>query len=283
MLPFLDLYGRYLADPELDGEEILDLLRGTPIALDSIQDPNFTESYHSQLYAGLKWCVNIADAIKLSFDQPPLSSSRPRSVAAGRTPPNAAKPSANRHRTTASTTTTTTSSSGANTPPQPVSKGLRRPAPPMTETEKPPKKRTSPSYPARSSIDDFISFNSTSAPDLTSTNTTASSQVMNSFPSSFTNDFPTFNTEEQPTLSPTGLGFSEADLQQGRESFADFNSDSFLGTSFNPRLNNTDADPDNARSLQVFYKAGTLDNFMPRSGTMLDPWDMDLSSGFVDG
>ena len=267
MLPFLDLYGMFLADPGQNMEETLELLRCTPVALNSVQDPNFMWSYHARLYAGLNWCVKIINAISLASEKPLLPFTQPRPTTSNEIQVTPSRVSSDQPRTTASAVAVENT-----TAPQPPSKAARRSAANEGESEHLPKKRNSLSYPPRSTIDDFITSTSASALDVRPSDNAASSQL----PALFPIDTPIFPVPESLPFSPTSFPIAESAVQPSRDLITDFDPLTMMDTSPDLNSRNDDFASETIRPSQTYYKAGTLDNFMPRLGNIFENLDTDI-------
>ena len=272
MLPFLELFGRFLADPEVDGKETLDLLQSTPEALVSIQDPQFAESYHSRLYAGMEWCVNIANTIYSSLKRPSTSSSaQPRSVTSSQPRAHMCDGGNDGRRTSSALPNSSAS------PPPPPSKAVRRPTP--TESSESSRKRVSAANRPSSTMEGFFTFTSSAVPTNNINPNTSSDQ----FSSSFRADFPLFPLD-RPPLSPLDLmPDAEQQTEQDDRGQQGFGSRNTLDAQTLPQVPNTRdvVEADKRHPVEVFYKAGTLDDFMPRAEALFEPWDTDIPNDFL--
>ena len=66
---FLELHTRILEDPCSRSKADVELLTTIAEALNPLKDPNFPQAYYSRLHIGMLWCLNVVRAVTDSMDQ----------------------------------------------------------------------------------------------------------------------------------------------------------------------------------------------------------------------
>ena len=262
MVPFLGLYTRYTEVADTKAKADMELLVATAEALNTLQDHNFPQTYYNRLYLGMLWCINVAKTVGNAINKP-SPTTRPSTII----------PSAPDVQPVPSSTE----------PDQP-----RKPSGPTVSTSKPavrtlpqedsprPRKRFSlrRKSPAGDGYARVMSWAQNSSED---TDVVTHPQQVNhsaeNFPQSRDRiQQPTSFLDRGSANSTPTIPVPSCDRPGSQNwNFPMSNPDN-CGPVFSNMQHTTATLP-----AEVFYEVGTFDNFMPRSASMMEPWDIEMA------
>lgn len=260
MVPFLGLYTRFTEVPDTKAKADMELLVATAEALNALQDHNFPQTYYTRLYLGMLWCINVAKTVRNAINKP--SPTTTPSTIVPKAPdvqpvPSYTEPDQPRK---PSGPTVSTSKTAVRTLPQ--------------EDSPRPRKRFS--LRRKSPADDgyarVMSWaqNSSEVTDV----------VMH--PQQVSHSTESFPQSRDRIQQPTSL------LDRGSADSIPTIPVSSCGGPGSQNWNFPTSNPDNCGPVfsnmqpatlpgEVFYEVGTFDNFMPRSASMMEPWDIEMA------
>lgn len=246
---FLDLHDRILETPESTSPADVELLTTVAEALDSLKDPNFPQAYCSKLHIAIEWCIKVARAMMISRPQSPTaatpesSAERCESVTPESIQPQ--KPQA------LSKSSSPTFSNKAHSPSQ-------------DESTRPRKKRA----PQWSIISSKVHPRDTSHPPTI----TAGTDIPDSGPNILSVQPYAPLVEENhidAVSAPLFLSPAGSEHQAWSSPFTHPNEAASVNM---PNLSGT---------AGAYYPTGTFNDFMLNNGSVMEPWQMDLTN--VDG
>lgn len=245
---FLDLHTKILEAPDNKLKADVELLITTAEALHPLVDSNFPQAYYSRLHIGMMWCIKIANTVKVFTEQSsttstPEPSAGPPKTTAPRAVRSQKTPYRSNNSSSASSSSKVTHTSSQDESPRP----RKKPSPPRSTrpqdvpTQAPPRAQKS----------------------------TASARINDNGQNIYGPQASALLGEEEPAdpLSALAIVPPGGDFQDWR--FPTLNSD--IGSAF---MNM----PNVSGPGEVYYEAGTFDDFMPKGGSVTEPWDMDFTN-----
>ena len=248
---FLDLHTKILEAPESRTKIDVELLKTVAEALSPLKDPSFPQAYYSRLHVGMLWCIRVASTVTKCMDQPSTTGTRESSAGPPDTiPPESVRPTPPPlSDASASSPSSSSSSKVTHTPSQDESTRPRK---------KPLPSKSTPSWKGKATPRAQKTITATSVPD-------SGQNIYGARPSASSG-------EENPaeSVSATLLVAPNSDFQDWRL----------------PTLNHDSAAafvnmPMPSGSGDVYYEAGTFDDFMPNVGSVMEPWDMDFTDDMI--
>ena len=243
---FLDLYDRILEAPESTTKADVELLTTMAEALDPLKDPNFPQAYYSRLHIAMLWCIKVARAVTNSI--------APLSTAA--TP----EPSTERRESLAPESSQPQKPPPLSNPSSPMFLKKAH-SPSQDESTHPRKKRA----PQRSVVSSKLRPRGTSRPQTI----TAGTNIPDSGPHILgVQPFVPLGEDDRVDAVPAPLFMSPAgdEHQDWSSSFNHGNGVASVNV------------PDLSGAAGVYHETGTFDDFLLNSGSVMEPWQMDLTN-----
>ena len=242
---FLDLYERILEAPESTSKADVELLATVAEALDPLKDPNFPQAYYLRLHIAMSWCIKVARAVTNSMAQsstaatPEPSTERRESMAPESSQPQKPPPLSN--------------------PSSPMFLKKAH-SPPQDESNHPRKKRA----PQRSVVSSKVSRDISRPQAIT-----AGTNIPDSSPNVLTvQSCVPLGEENRVDAVPTPLFMLPAggEHQDWSPSFNHGNGAASVNV------------PDMSGAAAPYCEMGTFDDFLLNSGSVMEPWQMNLTN-----
>ena len=244
---FLDLHDRILEAPESTSKADVELLTTIAEALDPLKDPNFPQAYDSRLHIAMLWCIKVARAVTKSMAQ--------SSIAA--TP----ESSAERCESVVPESSQSQKPPLLSNPSSPVFLEIAH-SPSQDESTRPRKKRA----PQRSVFLSKVRPRGTSRSQTISAGTNIPDRGPNILSLSVQpcaplgEEDPVDAVSAPPLMSPEG-----GQYQDWSPSFSQENGAASVNV------------PDLSGAAGAYYQTGIFDDFLLNSGSVMDPWQIDLT------
>ena len=242
---FLDLHDRILEAPESTSKADVELLTTIAEVLDPLKDPNFPQAYDTRLHIAMLWCIKVARAVTNSMAQsstaatPEPSTERCESVAPEPSQPQKPPPLSD-----------------------PSSMLLKKAhSPSQDESTRPRKKRA----PQQSVISSRVRPRGTSRLQ----NIPAGTNIPDSSPNILgVQPCAPLGEEDRVDAVSVPLLMSPAgdEHQDWSPSFNHVNGAASVNA------------PDLSGAAGPYYQTGTFDDFLLNSGSVMEPWQMDLTN-----